>query len=237
MLHWPDPYSESERHLPTNRNGCSSLFPPLYPFSSFREFVQGPKVGTMLSSDSLVSVPPPNRLNRLWKVTILLTSYPSNIFQFQVSSYYLQKECLVAEREETPNTHSQRNLHPREKNTGARARNEKKRYKGRNLINDKLQPTENQFRLFLPLNRKPFPKDKRTKETTKEKYEVCRVEKNSLREMEGTLPFSDRNRQTPPQDIKRRVIRQLEIVHTCHDTREIIVGDIGRFAWLAHNCE
>lgn len=55
--------------------------------------------------------------------------YPSNILQFLIPGTYLQREC--SEEKKPPNIHSRGTVVLGEK---------RERNKGRNLINDKLQP-------------------------------------------------------------------------------------------------
>lgn len=62
-----------------------------------------------------------------------------------------------------------------------------------------------------------------------------------LRKMEGALSFFDGNVQLLLEDIKRAVVRHLEIVDACHDTRQVVVRRVWGLGGLAddrkHGCE
>jgi hypothetical protein len=51
------------------------------------------------------------------------------------------------------------------------------------------------------------------------------------------LAFFDGNEQLLLHDVKRAVVRHLEVVDASHDTWQIVVRTVGRLARLAHDCE
>ena len=55
--------------------------------------------------------------------------------------------------------------------------------------------------------------------------------------MEGSLSFLDRDQKALPKDFQAAVIGQLEIVDTRHDTGEVVIGRVWRFAGAADNGE
>jgi hypothetical protein len=55
--------------------------------------------------------------------------------------------------------------------------------------------------------------------------------------MESTLAFLDGNSELLSKNIHGTVIWHFEVVDTCHDTGEVIVRCVRRFAWLANDRE
>lgn len=59
----------------------------------------------------------------------------------------------------------------------------------------------------------------------------------SLRQMKCALSFFDCNLQPRAQHFQRRIVWQLQIVHTGHNTRQVIIGGKGGFTGLANHSE
>lgn len=51
-----------------------------------------------------------------------------------------------------------------------------------------------------------------------------------LRQMECTLALSDGNRQSLAKGVQAAVVGKLQVVDTGHDTRQVVVGGVWRFA-------
>lgn len=60
------------------------------------------------------------------------------------------------------------------------------------------------------------------------------MEKDNLGQVECSLSLFDGNGQSRLESIQAAVIRQLEIVDTGHDTREVIIRRVGRLAGATH---
>jgi hypothetical protein len=63
------------------------------------------------------------------------------------------------------------------------------------------------------------------------------VPKANLRKMESALTLPDRDAQLLTQNIDGTVVGHLEVVDAGHDGRQIVVGRVWWFAWLANDGE